>query len=108
MQKVINYTSLELVELTDAYNVIEKNARVIILTWVLQWNLVYNGQRGDIQYHSVSINRALRKNGTDTCFIGMKTKVDNFTRKVCLIFFNVTAASPILNKPFDLLILVSR
>ena len=49
MQKVINYTSLELVELTDAYNVIEKNATVIILTWVLQWNLVYNGQRGDIQ-----------------------------------------------------------
>lgn len=49
MQKVINYTSLELVELTDAYNVIQKNARVIILTWVLQWNLVYNGQRGDIQ-----------------------------------------------------------
>lgn len=48
MQKVINYTSLELVELTDAYNVIQKNARVIILAWVLQWNLVYNGQRGDI------------------------------------------------------------
>lgn len=108
MQKVINYTSLELVELTDAYNVIEKNARVIILTWVLQWNLVYNGQRGDIQYHSVSINRALRKNGTDACFIDMKTKVDSFTRKLCLIFLNVTAASPILNKPFDLLILVSR
>ena len=107
MQQVINYTSLELVELTDAYNVIEKNARVIILTWVLQWNLVYNGQRGDIQYHSVSINQVLIKNGTDTCFINMKTKVDNFTRKLCLIFLNVTAASPILNKPYDLLILVS-
>ena len=46
MQKVINYTSLELVELTDAYNVIEKNARVIILTWVLQWNLVYMDKEG--------------------------------------------------------------
>ena len=46
MQKVINYTSLELVELTDAYNVIQKNARVIILTWVLQWNLVYMDKEG--------------------------------------------------------------
>lgn len=46
MQEVINYTSLELVELTDAYNVIEKNARVIILTWVLQWNLVYMDKEG--------------------------------------------------------------
>lgn len=46
MQKVIKYTSLELVELTDAYNVIEKNARVIILTWVLQWNLVYMDKEG--------------------------------------------------------------
>ena len=46
MQKVINYTSLELVELTDAYNVIEKNATVIILTWILQWNLVYMDKEG--------------------------------------------------------------
>ena len=46
MQEVINYTSLELVELTDAYSVIEKNARVIILTWVLQWNLVYMDKEG--------------------------------------------------------------
>ena len=46
MQKVINCTSLELVELTDAYNVIEKNATVIILTWVLQWNLVYMDKEG--------------------------------------------------------------
>ena len=56
----------------------------------IQWNPVNTDTKGTC--HSVRITnpggcikRTLRENVRNTCFIDIKTKVDSFTRKRCLI-----------------------